>query len=968
MENKKYKCPCCWCLTLDEPKAWEICPVCFWEDGGDGPNHMTLAQARKNFLRFGACDESMIPNIRNPYEYEKTDEYFKLIKSLEECKMEWTSLNDLRESYLKFFESKNCLRHKSYSLVPQNDNSLLLIVAGMAPLKPYFTGQEVPPRTRMTTCQKCIRTGDIENVGKTARHGTYFEMLGNFSFGDYFKKEAIAWAWEYVTEVLKLPKDRLWISVYEDDDEAAEIWNTEAGVPKDRIVRMGKEDNFWEAGTDGPCGPCSEIYFDRGEQYGCGKPTCGVGCDCDRYMEFWNLVFTQFERHEDGTYTPLAQKNIDTGMGLERLAALMQGVDSIFDVDTVKAIRDHICSIAGCEYGKEYKKDVSVRVITDHIRAVTFLASDGVLPSNEGAGYVMRRLVRRAVRHGKLLGINGLFLKDIVKTVVDCNKCEYNELEEKYDYIVKVLTNEEMNFNRTIDRGMKLLDELIADMQANGKTVLGGEDCFKLSDTYGFPLDLTREILEEKGFSADEEGYEKCMEVQRTTARTARGGSKYMGADETVFHLIDKEFHTEFVGYETLECDSTADFLATDDELIMRADEGQTVYLVSSKTPFYAESGGQVGDTGFIFTETGEAKVLDTQKAVAGKVSHKIAVTKGYIEAGQAAHFTVNESRRKAIARNHTAAHLLQAALRKVLGDHVHQKGQLVDADRVRFDFSHFEAITPEELSEVEGLVNAAIMDCFEVVTKEMPIEEAQKLGAMALFGEKYGETVRVVNVGDGFSLEFCGGTHLTNTSQAGLFKIVSESSVASGVRRIEAVTGENVLKLINEMNSRIVSAQKALKVNDPALITDRINAVIEEGKEYARRADSLKQQIAAGMFGNILAKGHDLDGVKLVAEKLTDVGADMYEKFIEAVKNADEAIVFIVSGTADEKPKFLCTCSKAAIAKGAHSGKIVKEIAALADGKGGGKPESAMAGIGDKTKIDAALAAADEIVGKFIK
>ena len=881
--------------------------------------------------------------------------------------MEWTGLNELRDSYLKFFESKGCLRKKSYSLVPQNDNSLLLIVAGMAPLKPYFTGQEVPPRARMTTCQKCIRTGDIENVGKTARHGTYFEMLGNFSFGDYFKDEAIAWAWEYVTQVLKLPEDRLYISVYEDDDEAEQIWNKKVGVPMDHIVRMGKEDNFWEAGTDGPCGPCSEIYFDRGEKYGCGKPDCKVGCDCDRYMEFWNLVFTQFERHEDGTYTPLAQKNIDTGMGLERLAALMQDVNSIFDVDTVKAIRDHICKIAGCTYGEEYKKDVSVRVITDHIRAVTFLASDGVLPSNEGAGYVMRRLVRRAVRHGKLLGIEGMFLKDLVKTVVDCNKCEYNELEEKYDYIVKVLSNEEMNFNRTIDRGMKLLEDLIADMQANGKTVLSGEDCFKLSDTYGFPLDLTREILEEKGLTADEEGYEKCMEVQRTTAREARGGSKYMGADETVFHRIDKEFQSEFLGYETLVSDGKIDYLATDDELITRAEAGQTAYIVSAATPFYAESGGQVGDTGVIVTDTGKAEVTDTQKAVAGKIAHTVKVVEGCIEQGQAAHFEVDAKRRKSIARNHTTAHLLQAALREVLGDHVHQKGQLVDAHRVRFDFSHFEAITPEQLQKIEELVNEKIMDCIDVTTQVLPIAEAEKLGAMALFGEKYGETVRVVSVGD-FSIEFCGGTHLTNTSQAGLFRILSESSVASGVRRIEAVTGTNVLGLISEMEDRITSAQKALKVNDPALITDRINAVLEENKELGRTVDSLKGKIAGAMFGSVVSSAVDVNGVKLTAVKLDSVGSDMYESFAESVKSMEEPFVLALAGTADEKPKLLCTCSKAAAAKGVHAGKLVKEIAALTGGKGGGRPDQAMAGVGDVSKIDEALGKTAEILAGFIK
>lgn len=881
--------------------------------------------------------------------------------------MEWTSLNDLREAYLKFFESKGCLRKKSYSLVPQNDNSLLLIVAGMAPLKPYFTGQEVPPRTRMTTCQKCIRTGDIENVGKTARHGTYFEMLGNFSFGDYFKEEAISWAWEFCVDVLKLPTERLYVSVYEDDDEAEKIWHEKIGVPMDHIFRMGKEDNFWEAGTDGPCGPCSEIYFDRGEEYGCGKPGCTVGCDCDRYMEFWNLVFTQFERHEDGTYTPLAQKNIDTGMGLERLAAMMQGVDSIFDVDTVKAIRDHICRIAGCTYGEDYKKDVSVRVITDHIRAVTFLASDGVLPSNEGAGYVMRRLVRRAVRHGKLLGINGLFLKDIVKTVVDCNKCEYNELEEKYDYIVKVLTNEEMNFNRTIDRGMKLLEDYIADLTEKGENVLSGEDCFKLSDTHGFPIDLTREILEEKGMTVDEEGYYKCMEVQRTTAREARGGSKYMGADETVFHRIDKEFTSEFLGYDTTEADSTVDFVANDEELIMRAEAGQTAYIVSKATPFYAESGGQVGDTGTIVTLTGKAEVTDTQKVVGGKIAHTVKITEGYIEAGQTAHFSVDSERRMAIARNHTAAHLLQAALRQVLGEHVHQKGQLVNADRVRFDFSHFEAISPEELAEIEALVNDKILSCMDIKTQVLPIEEAQKLGAMALFGEKYGETVRVVSMGD-FSMEFCGGTHLKNTSQAGLFKIISEGSVASGVRRIEAVTGTGVLALLNEINARVAKAAKLLKLNDPALLAERIVAVLDENKEMGKVSEQLKKRIADAIFSNMTKNCREINGVKIMANMMTNVGSDMYEKFSDAVKNLSEPFVLVMAGTADEKPKFLCACSKAAIAKGAHAGKIVKEVAAVTGGKGGGRPESAMAGIGDKNKIDEALNALDGILANFIK
>ncbi len=885
--------------------------------------------------------------------------------------MEWTSLNDLRESYLKFFESKNCLRHKSYPLVPQNDNSLLLIVAGMAPLKPYFTGQEVPPRTRMTTCQKCIRTGDIENVGKTARHGTYFEMLGNFSFGDYFKDEAITWAWEYVTEVLKLPKERLYISVYEDDDEAEKIWHEKVGVPMDHIVRMGKEDNFWEAGTDGPCGPCSEIYFDRGEEYGCGKPDCTVGCDCDRYMEFWNLVFTQFERHEDGTYTPLKQKNIDTGMGLERLAALMQGVDSIFDVDTVKAIRDKVCEIAGCEYGKEYKKDVSIRVITDHIRSVTFLASDGVLPSNEGRGYVMRRLLRRAVRHGKLLGINGMFLKDIVKTVVDCNKCEYNELEEKYDYIVKVLTTEEKNFNSTIDRGMKILDDYIEEMNSSGKKVLDGESCFKLSDTYGFPIDLTREILEEKGMSVDEEGYNACMDKQRETARTARGGSKYMGADETVFHKMDKTFSTTFTGYDTLNGESEIKYLATDDELIEDAGVGSEVYMVCGETPFYAESGGQVGDKGVISTVSGKAEVLDVQKVVAGKFAHKIKVTEGALSVGQKVELHVDKRNRNDIMRNHSAAHLLQAALREVLGDHVHQAGQLVDAERVRFDFSHFSAMTDEEKLRVESLVNANILKGLDVEMKEMPIKEAEKLGAMALFGEKYGETVRVVTMGDDnevASREFCGGTHVDNTSRIGLFKIVSEASVASGVRRIEGVTGRGVLKLVAEHSEEIRKAAAILKTANPFELVKRCSAVMQEVKDLEKERDELQSSINSLRSKTILESTVDVNGVKVATAMLSNIRPDSLKKMAEDIRSRFDDVVVVIAGVSGEKANLVAAAGKNAVSKGAHCGKIVGKVAALTGGKGGGKPDCAMAGVGDKFKIDEALAQVNEIVSEFVK
>lgn len=886
--------------------------------------------------------------------------------------MKWTGLNELRDAYLNFFESKGCLKHKSYSLIPQNDKSLLLIVAGMAPLKPYFTGQETPPRARMTTCQKCIRTGDIENVGKTARHGTFFEMLGNFSFGDYFKEEAISWAWEFCVDVLKLPEERLYVSVYEEDDEAEKIWHEKIGLPLDKIFRMGKEDNFWEAGTDGPCGPCSEIYFDRGEEYGCGKPDCTVGCDCDRYMEFWNLVFTQFERHEDGTYTPLAQKNIDTGMGLERLAALMQGVDSIFDVDTIKAIRDHVCEIAGCKYGESHKKDVSIRVITDHIRSVVFMASDGILPSNEGRGYVMRRLLRRAVRHGKLLGINGLFLKDIVKTVVDNSKGEYTELEEKYDYIVKLLTTEEENFNKTIDRGMKILDDYISDMMENNEKVLDGKACFKLSDTYGFPIDLTKEILEEKGLTADEEGYTKEMDEQREKARAARGGSKYMGADETVFHKIDRDFHTEFVGYDTFECDSEISFIATEDELIENAGCGDEIYyIVSDKTSFYAESGGQVGDVGTITTVSGKCEVLDTQKVVAGKIAHKIKVVEGAVSVGQKAHFAVDKKTRWGVMRNHSCAHLLQAALREVLGEHVHQAGQLVDADRLRFDFSHFDAMTAEEKMKVEVLVNTYILEALDIRVEEMPIDEAKKLGAMALFGEKYGETVRVVTMGEGdetASIEFCGGTHLDNTSRIGLFKIISESSVASGVRRIEAVTGRGVLKLLREHINTSRQAAEALKLSNPGELVKKCISVMDEIKNLERERDELQTEISNMRAKALFENPTDVNGVKVITAMLTNMRPDMLRKMGDEIKARENDVVAVIAGVNGEKANLLVVAGKDAVAKGAHAGKIAGKTAALTGGKGGGRPDSAMAGIGDRFKIDEALDKVNEIVAEFIK
>lgn len=881
--------------------------------------------------------------------------------------MKWTGLNELRESYLKFFESKGCLRHKSFPLVPRNDKSLLLINAGMAPLKPYFTKQEVPPRTRMTTCQKCIRTNDIENVGKTARHGTFFEMLGNFSFGDYFKEEAISWAWEYITKVLEIPEERLYVTVYQDDDEAERIWHEKIGLPMEKIFRMGKEDNFWEAGIDGPCGPCSEIYFDRGEEYGCGKPDCTVGCDCDRYMEFWNLVFTQFERHEDGTYTPLAQKNIDTGMGLERLAALMQGVGSIFDVDTVKAIRDHICRIAGCEYGKEYKKDVSIRVITDHIRTVTFMASDGVLPSNEGRGYVMRRLLRRAVRHGKLLGINGLFLKDLVKTVVDCSKCEYNELEEKYDYIVKLLTNEEQSFNDTIDRGLGILNSYIDELATKHlSTVLDGKKVFTLSDTYGFPVDLTREILEEKGFSLDEEGFLKALEVQKETARAARGGSKYMGADETVFHKIAREYASKFVGYDTLTDEVKIDYIADENELLSSAEAGDEVYIVSVESPFYAESGGQVGDRGTITTDTGKCIVLDTQKAVGGKIAHKVRVIDGRIETGEMAKFEVDADFRLSVMRNHSCAHLLQSALRTVLGDHVHQAGQLVDSERLRFDFSHFSAMTKEELDKVEEIVNGYILDGIDIVTREMPIDEAKKLGAMALFGEKYGETVRVVSMGKA-SIEFCGGTHLDNTSKAGLFKIVSESSVAAGVRRIEAVTGKGVLEYINKNLSLINESASALKLTNSAELAKKCHSVAEELKELEKKNAAMADAIAELRSSALLANMVIIDDLKLIVSKIDGAKPDEIRKMAEAVKAKDDNSIVVIACVNGESGNIAATCGKEAVSKGVAAGKLVARVAALTGGKGGGRPDSAMAGVKDVSRLDAALMRVDDIVREFL-
>ena len=737
-------------------------------------------------------------------------------------------VNQLRKMFLEFFESKGHLALKSFSLVPHNDKSLLLINSGMAPLKPYFTGQEIPPRRRVTTCQKCIRTGDIENVGKTARHGTFFEMLGNFSFGDYFKEEAIQWTWEFLTEVVGLDPNRLYPSVYVDDDEAFEIWNKKIGIPAERIFKFGKEDNFWEHGS-GPCGPCSEVYYDRGEKYGCGKPDCTVGCDCDRYMEIWNDVFTQFDNDGNGNYTELEQKNIDTGMGLERLASVVQDVDSIFDVDTIKALRDHVCRLADAEYGKEYNSDVSIRVITDHIRSVTFMISDGIMPSNEGRGYVLRRLLRRACRHGRLLGIEKGFLPELAETVIEGSKDGYPELEEKKEFILKVISKEEEQFNKTIDQGLGILSDMIGKMEAEGTKTLGGEDAFRLYDTYGFPLDLTKEILEEKGMDVDEEGFRECMEVQRKKARDAREVTNYMGADVTVYESIDPNVTSTFVGYDRLSHESEVTVLTTETEIVDALSDGEKGTIFVQETPFYATSGGQEADTGYIRTAEGEFRVEDTVKLLGGKIGHVGVMTKGMIKTGDKVTLEVDAKKRALSARNHSATHLLQKALRTVLGTHVEQAGSSVNEDRLRFDFTHFSAMTPEELKKVEEIVNEKIAAALPVVVKNMPIEEAKKTGAQALFGEKYGDIVRVVNMGD-FSIEFCGGTHVQNTSEIAAFKIISETGVAAGVRRIEALTSEGLMKYYDELEEKLKNAAHLLKAT-PDNLADKITHLMSENK-----------------------------------------------------------------------------------------------------------------------------------------
>jgi len=869
-------------------------------------------------------------------------------------------VNELRKMFLEFFESKGHLKMKSFSLVPHNDNSLLLINSGMAPLKPYFTGQEIPPRRRVTTCQKCIRTGDIENVGKTARHGTFFEMLGNFSFGDYFKHEAISWSWEFLTKVVGLDENRLYPSIYVDDDEAFDIWNKEIGIAPERIFRFGKEDNFWEHGA-GPCGPCSEIYYDRGEKYGCGKPDCTVGCECDRYMEVWNNVFTQFENDGNGNYEELVQKNIDTGMGLERLAVIVQDVDSIFDVDTIQALRNKVCEFANINYKEDEAKDVSIRLITDHIRSSTFMISDGIMPSNEGRGYVLRRLIRRAARHGKLLGIEGKFLAKLSETVIEGSKDGYSELEDKKDMIFKVLTEEENKFNKTIDQGLAILAAMQEDMAKTGRKELSGEDAFKLYDTYGFPLDLTKEILEEKNLGIDEEGFKTCMEEQRVKARSARKVTNYMGADVTVYESIDTAVTSKFVGYTTDEHDSTISAITTETDVVQAIAEGDIGTIIVDETPFYATSGGQAADTGVIVKDNACFEVSDTIKLLGGKIGHVGKVTKGMFLVGDKVHLQIDAAKRRATGKNHSATHLLQKALREVLGTHVEQHGSDVNADRLRFDFSHFSAMTAEELAKVEAIVNEKIQASLPVVTEVMGIEEARKTGAMALFGEKYGDEVRVVKMGD-FSIELCGGTHVDNTGVITAFKILSESGIAAGVRRIEALTSNAVFEYYDNLEKTLNDASKALKTN-PAGLVEKIEHLNVEIKKLQAENESLKSKAASDALGNVIDKVVEVKGIKLLAVAVPDVDMNGLKTLGDDIKVKLGDGVVVLASVKDDKVNLLTMATDSAIKAGAHAGNLIKEIASLVGGGGGGRPNMAQAGGKNPAGVDAALEKAKEVL-----
>ena len=879
--------------------------------------------------------------------------------------MEKLGLNEIRERYLSFFESKNHLRMESFPLVPQNDKTLLLINAGMAPLKPYFTGEQTPPAPRVTTCQKCIRTPDIDNVGKTARHGTYFEMLGNFSFGDYFKKEAASYAWEFVTKVLNMPVDRLWVSIYEEDDEALDIWTKDVGVDPSHVFRMGKKDNFWEIGVGYPCGPCSEIYFDRGEKYKCDNPDCAPGCDCDRYLEFWNLVFTQFNNEGDGKYSPLAKKNIDTGMGLERIAAIMQDVESLFDVDTMQDIMGHIVKISGVEYHKDPKSDVSLRVITDHIRSTTMLISDGVIPSNEGRGYVLRRLLRRAVRHGKLIGIDRPFLTEVCDTVIKCNEKAYPQLVEKQEYIKKVISMEEERFHMTLESGLSILDDMLREMSDAGEKVMNGDNAFKLYDTYGFPIDLTIEILSEKGLTVDEEGFAKAMQEQKTRAKKARADANIPGWEADGVSL--KEIAaTEFVGYEHNEYKSKVVAIIKENAFANEAVEGEDATVIVEATPFYGESGGQIGDTGVIFTDNCKLNVVDTKKSPDGKFLHICNVENGMLSVNDEVTLQIDVKRRKAIMGAHSSVHLIHEALRRVLGTHVQQAGSLVEPNRIRFDFTHFSAVTPEELAKAEDVVNEQIREGLAVLNKEMPIAEAKEMGAMALFGEKYGNMVRVVKMGD-FSIELCGGTHIDNIAKIGMFKIVSESSVAAGVRRIEAVTGEGVLNYMREQANLIHSVADALKTT-PADMQRRAVQLQAEMKEQQHKIEQLDSKISSMMAVDLFNYSKSAGDLKVISVKIDNSTPDALRSLTDAIKSkASDTVCVLATVNAEGKINFAAACGKDAVKAGAHAGNILKEIAKMCGGGGGGRPDSAMAGGSKPEMLEAALETVNNIVEKQI-
>ena len=874
--------------------------------------------------------------------------------------MQKYGVNELRKMFLDFFESKEHLVMKSFSLVPHNDKSLLLINSGMAPLKPYFTGQVIPPKKRVATCQKCIRTGDIENVGKTARHGTFFEMLGNFSFGDYFKRESIHWTWEFLTEVVGLDPNRLYPSVYEEDDEAWEIWNKEIGIAPERIFRFGKEDNFWEHGS-GPCGPCSEVYYDRGEKYGCGSPDCTVGCECDRYMEIWNNVFTQFDNDGHNNYTELEQKNIDTGMGLERLACIVQDVDSMFDIDTMKELRDHVCCLAGVEYGESSEKDISLRVITDHIRSVTFMISDGILPSNSGRGYVLRRLLRRASRHGRLLGIDRQFLEELAETVIEGSKDGYPELEEKKDFIFKVIVKEEEQFNKTIDQGLSILAQAVEEMEQKNEKVMSGEEAFRLYDTYGFPVDLTIEILEEKGFSIDEEGFQKAAKEQKEKAKGTFGEHNYSGREANVYDEIDPEITSTFVGYDEPVCESKVTVLTTDTEIVDALSDGEEGTILVEETPFYATSGGQEADTGVILGEDFEFAVEDTMKLSGGKIGHKGHVVKGMVKLGDTVTLKIDTERRRLSANNHSATHLLQKALRTVLGSHVEQAGSSVNADRLRFDFTHFSAMTEEEIQKVEQIVNEQIRAALPVKAENMPIEEARKTGAAALFGEKYGDVVRVVSMGE-FSKEFCGGTHVDNTSAIMAFKIVSETGVAAGVRRIEALTSKGLMDYYHAVEEQLHHAAKLVKAK-PEQLADKIQHLMAENKALGSEVESLKSKMAKDAMGNVMDQVQQIEGVKLLATSvegvdmngLRDLGDQLKEKL-------GEGVILLVSA-AGEKVNLMAMATEEAVSQGAHAGNLIKACAACVGGGGGGRPNMAQAGGKNPAGVKDALAKASEVL-----